>query len=192
MRSTINKIIFMLGVFPIATICVSAFSKDFSKTEAICKDIGFTPKTEAFGECVLELVERVNVMDLPSSFDADSQTCLNYGFKLNTQAFAECKFKLDIARQESSRAQEQYAREKEVYDKRIAEIEKERERARGMKQLELGLRMLGGQTPLDAINSVGTGKPITPIAPSPIHQTITTPSGRMINCTTIGNNTNCF
>ena len=100
--------------------------------------------------------------------------------------------KLDLAKKQSIEAQEKYNKEKLEFDRQVASIQKEREKQRAMKQLELGLRMMGGQNPVDAVNSIGTGRPIAPTAPSPINQTITTPSGRMINCTTIGSTTNCF
>ncbi len=188
----LNKIIYILLLFFSIFKFNYAFGIDFSKFEKICKEIGFTPRTESFGRCVLELAERSKGPNISTTPDADSQTCLNYGFKPNTQAFAECKFKLDMAKQDNARAQEQYAREKAEYDKKVAAIEKERERQRGLRQMEFGLRLMGGQSPIDALNSVGTGRPIAPTPPSPINQTIITPSGRMINCTTTGSITNCF
>lgn len=191
MRSALNKVIYIFVIFLIPVFFSQAESKDFSKFEATCKEIGFTPKTEAFGECVLELVERAQGKNTSAATDSDSQTCINYGFKPNTQPFAECKFKLDMAKQESARVQEHYAREKEAYDERIAAIEKERERQRGLRQMEFGLRLMGGQSPVDAFTSIGTGRPIAPSMPDPITQTITTPSGRVIHCTTMGSMTNC-
>jgi hypothetical protein len=173
------------------SIAFNAFAIDLVKHELICEDIGFKRKTEAFGKCVLELVDRDQTSESTSSISAEDQTCQSYGFKPKTQAFSECKFKLDMAKQESQRAIERYNREKAEYDQQMALIQREREKARAMKQLELGLRMMGGQSPVNAINSLGTGAPISPTTPLPINQTITTPSGRMINCTTIGNNTNC-
>lgn len=191
MCTKIIKVIFLVSLFQIGI--VSAL--DLSAYEKQCTDIGFKRKTPAFGECVLELSDRAgaSAARLPAvTNSAEDQTCLRYGFKANTQAFAECKFKLDHAKQESLRAEQQYAREKAAYDQQLAAIEKEREKARAMKQLELGLRMMGGQSPVNAVNSLGTGAPIAPSRPSPINQTITMPNGRMVNCTTVGSNTNCF
>lgn len=179
-------------IFFTFALVTAANATDLSSYEAICKDIGFKKKTEAFGECVLELAEREQSSKSSQPTSADDQTCQKYGFKPKTQAFAECKFKLDMGKKESAQAQEKYAREKAEYDRQVAAMQREQEKARAMKQLELGLRMMGGQSPVNAINSVGTNAPIAPSIPSPINQTITTPSGRMINCTTIGNNTNCF
>jgi hypothetical protein len=118
--------------------------------------------------------------------------CKKYGLKPLTNGYAECRMRLDFAKAESQKKQEQYEKEKAEYDRQVAAIQKEREKQRAMRQLELGLRMMGGQSPIDAVNSVGTGAPIAPSRPTPINQTITMPNGRMINCTTFGTNTNCF
>lgn len=187
MRVTAIKIILSACTF----FSFNTQAIDLSSYEKTCQEIGFKRKTQTFGECVLELAER-NGQSSSASVSADDQTCQRYGFKPKTQPFAECKFKLDMAKKEGAQAQEKYAREKAEYDRQIAAMQREQEKARAMKQLELGLRMMGGQSPVNAVNSVGTGAPIAPSMPSPINQTITTPSGRMINCTTIGNNTNCF
>lgn len=191
MRTQIIKVTLLTLSFKAGAV----LAIDLSAYEKQCAEIGFKRKTPAFGECVLELSDRAGASSSRATAvvnSAEDQTCLRYGFKVNTQAFAECKFKLDQAKQEGLRAEQQYAREKAAYDQQVAAIEKEREKARAMKQLELGLRMMGGQSPVNAVNSLGTGAPIAPSRPSPINQTITMPNGRMINCTTIGSNTNCF
>lgn len=123
---------------------------------------------------------------------SDDLLCKKYGLQPQTGGYAECRMRLDFAKAESQKKQDQYQAEQDEYERRVAAIEREREKQRGMRQLELGLRMMGGQRPIDAINSVGTGMPIAPSRPAPINQTITMPNGRMINCTTLGTNTNCF
>ncbi len=122
----------------------------------------------------------------------DDLMCKRYGLKPQTASYTDCRMKLDFARTENARQQQQYEREQAEYEKRVAEIQREREKQRAMRQLELGLRMMGGQSLGDAVNSVGTGAPIAPSRPSPVTQTITLPNGRMINCTTFGTITNCF
>jgi hypothetical protein len=187
MRTQINKLI------TFAFFCLvggSSAALDLAQFESLCSEIGFKKKTEAFGQCVLELADKNKAASVPLS--QDEQLCKGYGFKPNTSSFAECKLKLDLAKKQSLEAQEKYNRDKAEYDRQVAAIEKEKEKQRAMRQLELGLRMMGGQSPVDAVNSVGTGMPIAPSRPSPINQTITMPNGRMINCTTLGTNTNCF
>lgn len=122
----------------------------------------------------------------------EDKLCQRYGLKPQTNGYAECRMRLDFAKAESIKQQQQYEREQAAYQEQMAAIQKERERQRAMKQLELGLRMMGGQSPVDAVNSVGTGAPIAPRAPTPTNQTITLPNGRMINCSTFGTMTNCF
>jgi len=121
----------------------------------------------------------------------DDLTCKKYGFKPLTEGYSQCRMKIDFAKAESQRQQEQYEREKRAYENQIAQIEKERQRQRSLRQIELGLRLLGGQPPVDAVNSLGTGAPIAPRPPSPITQIITLPNGRPMHCTTFGNITNC-
>ena len=186
MRTEINKIIFLLFF-----LTTSAYSLDLAKHEATCKEIGFTPKTEAFGECVLELSERGSQKNSISN-NADENTCRSYGFKVNTQGYANCRMQIDLARQESLNQQKKYEQDKAAYDQQMSEIAKERERQKSMRQLELGLRMLGGQSPASALSSLGTNAPIAPTPPMPVNHTIVTPAGRMINCTTTGTLTNCF
>jgi hypothetical protein len=122
----------------------------------------------------------------------DDFLCKKYGLKPLTNGYAECRMRLDLAKRESLAAQEKYAQEKAAYDKQVEAIQNERKRQQAMKQLELGLRMMGGQSPINAVNSLGTNTPIAPSMPSPINQTITMPNGRMVNCTTVGSMTNCF
>jgi hypothetical protein len=187
MRVTAFKVIFIYLVF----VGVNAQALDLSSHEKTCQEIGFKKKTQAFGECVLELAERTDqATSTPKNSDDD--TCRKYGFKPNTPLYGECRMKLDFAKAESLKQQQQYERDQAAYEQQMAAIQKERERQRAMKQLELGLRMMGGQSPIDAVNSVGTNAPIAPRAPTPINQTITMPNGRMVNCTTMGTMTNCF
>lgn len=187
MCAQINKLI---SVALLCLIWTNCFAMDLSQYEILCSEIGFKKKTEAYGQCVLDLAEKNKILSTPKS--EDEQLCRGYGFKPNTANFSECKLKLEMAKRQSIDAQEKYNKEKADYDRQMAAIQKERERQRAMKQLELGLRMMGGQSPVDAVNSVGTGAPIAPRVPTPTNQTITLPNGRMINCSTFGTMTNCF
>jgi hypothetical protein len=67
--------ILLMTVFGFAWILlgsdgVAAQPKNTLAEEKICKNIGFRPKTEAFGSCVLELVDR----DIPTSTASTSST----------------------------------------------------------------------------------------------------------------------
>jgi len=186
MRITTFKVILLVQLI----FALNAYSLDLTEHEKTCQEIGFKKKTQAFGECVLELDSR-NTQSSNSLMDDESETCKKFGFKQQSANFAECRLKLSLAKAEGERAQQNYDREKAAYERQMAAIEKERDRQRAMRQLELGLRMMGGQSPVNAMNSIGTNAPIAPTTPMPINQTITTPSGRMITCTTMGTMTNC-
>ena len=47
----------LLGLF-LAFAASSGYALDTSAEEAMCKEIGFKPKTEKYANCVLELYER--------------------------------------------------------------------------------------------------------------------------------------
>lgn len=122
----------------------------------------------------------------------DDLLCKKYGFKPRTSGYAECRLRIDFAKAESMRQREQYEREQAEYQRRLAAIERDKERQRGARLLELGARMMGGQRPIEALSSLGTGAPIAPTRPSNINQTIRLPNGQIINCSTMGAMTNCF
>jgi hypothetical protein len=70
-------------------------------------------------------------------------------------------------------------------------LKKQKAKERNMKQLELGLRMMGGQSFQDSAMATARMPPL-PQPPGPITQRITMPNGRGLTCTTVGTNTNCF
>lgn len=122
---------------------------------------------------------------------ADDALCRRYGFVAQTPGYAECRMKLDTARREAQTQKEIYERQQLEYLQRIEAADKERQRQQALRQTELGLRLLGGQNPVDAVNSVGTGAPIAPRPPAPVFHNITLPNGSMVTCTTNGAFTNC-
>jgi len=122
----------------------------------------------------------------------DDALCKKYGLKPQTSGYAECRMRIDFAKAESKLQQEKYEREQAEYQRQLAEIEREKQRRRGAAFMELGGRMMGGQSPISALGSLGTGAPIAPSQPSSFNHTITLPNGRMINCTTMGTMTNCL
>lgn len=185
MRSSIVKIVLLcLFASPVYGI-------DTTEQENICSEIGFKRKTEAYANCVLELLSREAIPQNNLQSNADDLICKKYGFKKHTNAYAECRQKLEFTKQQALHQQREYEEQKRQYDEQMAQIKKDRDRQRAMKQLELGLRMMGGQSPQDAVRDTA-GVPPMPKAPGPLNQTIIMPGGRMVNCTTNGNITNCF
>ena len=122
----------------------------------------------------------------------DDLLCKKYGLRPQTEGYSTCRMKLDFARMEIKREQDRYEREKAAYEEQVAALEKEKERQRSMRLLELGFKMMAGQSPNGSPNSGGYGYPIGPPPQMPLNQTIRLPNGRMVNCQTMGTFTNCF
>jgi len=122
---------------------------------------------------------------------SDDMTCKKFGFKPQASGYSECRLKLEIASRQAAQQQAQYETEKRQYDEQVASIQKERDRQRSLKQLELGLRMMSGQPIQDAVRETA-GMPPLPKPPGPANQTIIMPGGRIVNCHTTGTVTNCF
>lgn len=209
MRTSINQIIVLLA-FVFTSGNLSAL--DTTKEESTCAYIGFKRGTESFGNCVLELVDRnkkAASKNISSSAQAESPKkqktdkqvagdgssedaiCQSYGFKPATNDYASCRLQIDLAKQNAKQQQDIYQQQKAQYDEQVAAIEKQKARERSMKQLEMGLRMMGGQSAQDAAMATARMPPL-PQAPGPITQRITMPNGRSMTCTTTGTNTNCF
>lgn len=190
----------------------SAVAQGISNHERVCAEIGFKPKTIAFGECVLELDRRekadnraVNQQKVPKplieystsaqqTFEQaeDNRACRSLGFTSNSPNLAECRLKLQKLREENTRRQQNYERELAEHESRVAAIEKDRDRERALRQIEFGVRVLGGQTPSDASRSLGNSLPTPPARPQALNQTIFLPGGRVVNCSMNGNIINCF
>lgn len=136
-------------------------------------------------------VRRAQRAAIEGDGSSDDLTCKRFGFKPQTSGYSECRLKLEIASRQATQQQAQYETEKRQYDEQVAAIKKEKERQRNLKQLELGLRMMGGQNIQDAAMATSGMQPL-PKPPGPINQTIIMPGGRMVNCTTTGTVTNCF
>jgi hypothetical protein len=192
MRIATIKVIFISLLFWVSP----SFGLDTSAQEKTCSEIGFKKKTEAFGNCVLELVNRGgDASSKPSqasfSNDSDDAACRGYGFKPNSGDYASCRQRIDLAKQSAKQQQDIYDQQKRQYDDQLASIEKQKAKERNMKQLEMGLRMMGGQSVQDSAMATARMPPL-PQAPGPITQRITMPNGRSMTCTTMGTNTNCF
>jgi hypothetical protein len=148
-------------------------------------------KIEAARDAEQQKLKKDEMVANLNSLSEDEKICRNYGFKPGTNAYGECRQKLDFAKQDAAQRQRDYEEKKRQYDEQVAAIQKERDRQRGMKQLELGLRMMSGQPIQDAVRETA-GMPPLPKPPGPVNQTIIMPGGRIVNCHTTGTVTNCF
>jgi hypothetical protein len=163
-----------------------------SPEEVSCVEIGFKKKTEGFRKCVLELKNRSggNAPEVVYN-DPDDATCKGYGFKPKTTSYAECRQKIEMFKAESQQRQAAYEAQKKQYDEQVAAIEKEKRRQASSKTFLYAMSLLGGQTPMQAYGT-SQGYPPAPQPPSPMNQTYVFPNGKMMNCNTVGNTTNCF
>ena len=180
---------FKITLFLVASfLATSSWGIDTSEEEKLCISIGFKNKSSSFAGCVLELLERKSSS---LNLSEDDLTCQKYGFRLGSVESAACKQQIDIARQNSRQQEAQYEEQKRQYEEQMAAYQKRIRQEKNQKALDLSLRLLNGQSPTEAVLSAGTGAPIRPNPPSNT-QTLIMPGGRMVNCTTSGNLTQCF
>jgi hypothetical protein len=192
MRITTIKITFCLISF---FASFTAFALDTSLEEKTCIDIGFKRKTEAFGNCVIELVNRSSGSgsrhgsQQSSSTDPDDATCRKYGFRAGTNEYAQCKQQIDIARSDAQRQQAQFDQQQKQYQDQLDAQRRRRSDAANMAMLGVGLGMMAGDGGQGA--SVGPA-PITPQKPMNDFRTYSLPNGQSMRCNTFGSNTQCF
>lgn len=158
--------------------------------EAACIDMGFKRKTESFGNCVLELMNRKTIS--VASTDADGATCIKYGFKPKTPEYAACRLQIDQARQQAQQNQAQFLEQKKQYEQQKAEADRQRRIQASLKLMDMGQRMASGQNSADAYRQANGLAPLqSPVAPMQT-QTYMLPNNKMMTCTTTGSITNCF
>lgn len=142
--------------------------KDTAAEEAMCKDIGFRPKTSDFAECVLELLSRKEpggqaIASSPSSpsrtngrastptntssraepvarvaLTPNEQTCAGYGFKKGTTQFGQCLMQLDDAQRQAELQQQQYNLQLAQYQQQVAAYNAQQEEIRREKNRRQG------------------------------------------------------
>lgn len=195
------KIIFLLG----GLISFDLSAETLTEYESVCKEIGFKPKTENYGDCVLELKKRVGSKNLSQQLKrnsnvsnkekgdggADDATCQKYGFEPSTQNYAECRLKIDMVRKQIELQQDQFNTQMELYRKQEADIEDQQSRRFWAGVAGIGFGMMRGSTPVDSYRqSIG----LPPAPPAVQNYTITMPNGRTTNCSYMTNtrSMNCF
>lgn len=193
----------LIFVMLLPTVC---FGNTLSEAEAACSELGFKRKTEAFGDCVLELHSRKK-RSVKQSGDGspDDASCTKFGFVVGTQEYSNCRLQMDTARRQAQQkqaeyelAQKRYEQELREYQEKLALIEKEKNRREGEAMMRFGLALLGGTSPHFSENVANAGRaslglpPIQPVRPSMDHFFIRTPGGQMTNCHITGNLVQCF
>lgn len=185
---TIISLIFILCIDPVYAI-------DTTSEEKTCSEIGFKRKTEAFGNCVLELVQRRGSQSRSQSSqainsnDPDDATCRKYGFKAGTNEYAQCKQQIDLARLDAQRQQAQFELQQKQYQDQLDAQKKRRSDAANMAMLSMGLGMMAGG------GNQGSNAGVQPIAPQkPLNEyrTYSLPNGQIMRCNAFGNNVQCY
>jgi hypothetical protein len=218
MRTSIIKIVFLFSLISVSGISVARLAEH----EATCADLGFKKKTQAYGECVLELDQRETAARSQAARQLQQQTqiqaqqkgdgtnehhmCVKFGFVVGTAPYSDCRLKIDIAKREQAQKQaayeielKRYQEEQRRYEAQVAEYEKERERQKGLALMRFGAALAGGTSPYFSENLANAGRqslglaPNPPVRPQIQNFTITNPvANRVTNCTMVGNNINCF
>lgn len=182
----------------------SADIYDTKNEEIICKEIGFKTKTEGFGSCVLNLVERSrstrSVKDSNPQLTAHEQTCVSYGFQKRTSYFSACLLELDRVKQQAQLVQQQYDLQLAQYQQQIAAYEaqqkalkRERERRKweAIGRLGAGIASSNSPTLLGAMNdgfAAANNVPSNPVMPTPPlapalqNYTVRMPNGNQVYC----------
>lgn len=151
---------------------VNAGLKDTTAEEATCKDIGFSPKTVSFADCVIELLGRKEAgtggasvsnssstasksKSLPqATLSPNEQTCVGYGFKKQTTQFGQCLMQLDDAQRQAQFQQQQYELQLAQYQQQVASynaqqaaIKREKNRRQGEALMRMSQGVLNSRSP---------------------------------------------
>jgi len=213
MRTSTFKIITLLTLF----ITSETTFAGLAEHEVTCAELGFKKKTQAYGECVLELDQRESAGRIQSIKETqpqaqqksegsnEHQMCVKFGFVVGTASYSDCRLQIDIAKRQQAQRQsayeleqQRYEEERRRYEAKVAEYEKERERQKGLALLKFGAALARGTSPYFSENFGNAGlqslglAPIAPSKPQIQNFTITNPTGRITNCTAVGNSINCF
>ena len=192
MRTSIVKVVFLFGLLSACGISVGGLAEH----EATCSDLGFKKKTQAYGECVLELDQRETAERALAIKQAQQQAqqqaqiqaqqkgdgsnehqmCVKFGFVVGSAPYSDCRLKIDIAKREQAQRQaayeiemKRYQEEQRRYEAQVAEYEKEKERQKGLAILRFGAALAGGTSPYFSENLGNAGRQslgLAPIAPT--------------------------
>jgi len=162
-------------------------SIETSAEEVTCSNMGFKKKTEAYGKCVLELMERKE--NSVASTDPDDATCRKYGFIRKTDEYSKCRQKIDQARAQAKQQQAQFAARQAQYQQQQEAYEAAREQQAWLSIMRIGLALVGQGTSGGGYYGAA---PVAPTAPQFGPRTYVLPNNQVMTCNTTGNITNCF
>ena len=160
--------------------CQLAYAQaDLQPYQLQCESIGFKPKTEKYGECVLELYSRTSTGNISNgSLDQEGSQCLQMGFKQGTREFSSCQLQL----KQMAIQQQQFSAQQQIYDTQMQALQKQRdydqaEALFGIANQALGVAG-GGRYGGGGQSSTIRARPPTPVAPL----RIVPPSGNAVTC----------
>lgn len=135
----------------------------------------------------------------------DHQTCAGFGFVAGTTPYSECRMRISIAKREAQQRQasfdaeqQRYETERQEYEAKVAEQKKQKQVDAWLKASQFFFALGSGQSPNFSENVANAGRvvsgqpPMPPRRPQMQNFTITSPSGRLTTCTTMGNHVDCF
>lgn len=170
----------------------------------MCVELGFRTSTEAYGKCVLQLLDReqknkpkevfaenLNRIDgtpIRTDGSPDDTKCREFGYQAGTQPYADCRLKMNSLRLQAEERQRDYEQRQREYDAKMSEYERQRKIASSLALMQCGLNMAAG-------NNCSGGRvgpaPVPPSPISPVIQNLILPGGGTVTCTSIGMNTIC-
>lgn len=171
MRSSTLTIILSIGF-------LSTFdhaSAQLAEHEETCSGLGFKKKTNAYGECVLELDQRQRRTQEEIAIQtqkeaqrptqpqdearADHNTCSQLGFLIGSPAHADCRLEISLARRDLSQRQaafqleqQRHLEEQRRYAGKVAEAERQKEKQKGEAIMRFGLALMGENSPHTSVN----------------------------------------
>jgi hypothetical protein len=198
------KKLLLLFLLFFSSICLADVLEDY---KSACKDIGFKPKTEKFGDCVIEFKKRDGNSNLGQSKNSasnnqnpsDVKQCIDFGYKQGTDGFAQCLQKFSIYRQYQAEENRKYSQQLAEYQERKAAYDEEVAIQKNLKLMQFGLNMAAGTSPYASENIGNAGRmslglpPLPPSQPQVQNFSITNlKSGQMTHCSATGNLINCY
>ena len=200
-----KKLILLLIALPL----LSHGNMDEYKND--CEQIGFKPKTEDFGSCVLKLRKK-NILKNQVTEPANQNVQVGNNEKANQEAVqkanqeavqkaqAEANAHFAAIQRQNADAQRRYEAELSSYRSELAEAEKARASARkkerGIKMIELGLGIASGKYEGrgNSYNALNIRMPSPPPLNPYSRYRMTFPDGSYMDCdyNSRTSNANCF
>lgn len=154
---------------------------DLAPLKAQCSELGYTPKTEKFAACVMELHSRSNQQKNvlpPAALSPEAGQCVEMGFKPSTAEFGSCQIQL----KQLAIQQRQFETQQRAYEEQMRAAQKQRDYDQAQALFGLAnqaLGIAGGGRQSNAPSPSGYGVMIPPPVP-PLR--VISPSGNPYTC----------